>query len=160
MLRELTQLRRALILIGLDDDAATCVTTRTALDSIPALRRRALTYLQANPAQRPTARNVADAIGYSTGAVNRTLEDLAAHQLVIRHSVDGGQHHWQLAGLAMTVGFRTALTSVACPSGSTRSGDPTLDSTEVQILYRLRPSATPGGAGTEEWPPNRQTTVP
>jgi hypothetical protein len=44
----------------------------------------------------PVTRDIADQIDYSTGAVHRTLEDLAALAFAQRESDPGDSHRWQL----------------------------------------------------------------
>jgi DNA-binding MarR family transcriptional regulator len=62
----------------------------------PALRRSVLDSLATNDGVAPVTRDIADQIGYSTGAVHRTLEDVAALAFVQRESDPGGSHRWRL----------------------------------------------------------------
>jgi hypothetical protein len=62
---------------------------KVALDGIPALRRRVLDSLATDEGAAPVTRDISDQIDYSTGAVHRTLEDLAALAFVQRESDPG-----------------------------------------------------------------------
>jgi DNA-binding IclR family transcriptional regulator len=69
---------------------------KVALDGIPALRRRVMDSLAACEGTAPTTRNIADEVGYSTGATHWVLEDLTALELVQRTSDHGGGHRWEI----------------------------------------------------------------
>jgi DNA-binding MarR family transcriptional regulator len=94
--RALAQLTRALQTIGLVSDEIWPLVRKVALDGIPALRRKVLDSLATDEDAAPVTRDIADQIDYSTGAVHRTLEDLAAVALVQRESDPGGGHRWHL----------------------------------------------------------------
>src|SRR5262249_15779550 len=89
-------LARGLKTIGLVSDDIGPLVRKLALDGIPALRRRVLDSLATSQGVPLVTRNIADQIGYSTGAVHRTLEDLAALEPVQRDSDPGGGHRWHL----------------------------------------------------------------
>jgi Bifunctional DNA primase/polymerase, N-terminal/Primase C terminal 1 (PriCT-1) len=93
----LASLLEGLRVIGLDDDTAWRLTTKVALDSMPAQRRLAIEHLQR--IRTTTTKDAAVAIGVPTTTTRRTLEDLAAHGVVLR--TPGGQpgepDTWQLA---------------------------------------------------------------
>lgn len=77
----LDHLLAGLLMLGADRDTAWHVVETAALDSIPELRRAAMTTLLAAKGEMPTAA-VAEAIGYPQKTTERTLEDLAAHGIV------------------------------------------------------------------------------
>lgn len=68
--------------IGLDRGTAWGVVRKAALDCVPALRLETLRRLHGADELSTTA--VADELGYPTGTIRRTLEDLAAHGLANR----------------------------------------------------------------------------
>jgi DNA-binding MarR family transcriptional regulator len=94
--RARAQLRRGLQTIGLVSEEIWPLVRKVALDGIPALRRRVLDSLATYEGGAPVTRDIADQIDYSTGTVHRTLEDLAALELVNRESHNSGGHRWQL----------------------------------------------------------------
>jgi hypothetical protein len=92
----LAGLLEGLRVIGLDDDEAWRLVTKTAFDSMPALRRRTLERLA--KAEHTTTREVAVMLGLPTTTVRRTLEDLAAHGVLEREiGGEGKADHWRLA---------------------------------------------------------------
>ncbi len=93
----LAGLLEGLRVIGLDDDHAWRLTVKTAFDSMPAQRRRAIEYL-AEAASGVATKPAALALGLPTTTVRRTLEDLAAHGIVERQSEGEGQADtWKLS---------------------------------------------------------------
>ena len=95
----LMQLRGGMLALGYSNDAAWDVLVRVAFDSMPKLRRlvfRAL--LVANP---QSTSQVAAKVGHPTRTVNRALEDLWAHSLVLREDKGRGHAHiWTLTPTA------------------------------------------------------------
>jgi hypothetical protein len=90
VLRVLAGLVGGLQAIGTGPVTTWDLVTRTAFDSIPALRLRCLRALLAEDGQTFTA-SVGERISYPTSTARRALDDLAAHGLVVR---DG--HRWGL----------------------------------------------------------------
>jgi hypothetical protein len=80
----LGRLLTALRLIGVPEPDAWRVTVRAGLDSMPALRWRALSHLLAAAAPEKTS-DVAAACDLPTNTTRRVLEDLAAHGVVTRY---------------------------------------------------------------------------
>ncbi len=84
----LARLLDGLDAIGVNRDAGWNVVTRSALDSMPSLRRALLDVLLPEPEPLKTSA-IAVSIGYPTKTTQRGLEDLVAHGLIERWS--GGQ---------------------------------------------------------------------
>jgi hypothetical protein len=84
----LARLLDGLDAIGVDRDVGWNVVTRSALDSMPALRRALLDELLPESAPVKTS-TLAETIGYPSKTTHRALEDLVAHGLVKRRA--GGQ---------------------------------------------------------------------
>ena len=85
--RMLTGLR----LVGVDELEAWRLTTKTELDSMPAVRLRALRYLLAHGDVETTTTDVATELGLPNPTTHRTLSDLAAHGVVARQSQGQGK---------------------------------------------------------------------
>ena len=93
----LVQLWQASGLLGLDQASAWEMVCRVGMDSIPKLRRAALDYLATCPAPATTT-DVAEAVEHPRQTTRRSLEDLTAHQVIVR--TPGGQGRadcWALA---------------------------------------------------------------
>ena len=90
--KQLAGMWQAAGLIGLDTEQAERLIARTAMDSIPQLRRQALEMVYMADGHLTTA-EVAERIARPTRTVHRALEDLEAHALVSR-SVAGKAHVW------------------------------------------------------------------
>jgi DNA-binding MarR family transcriptional regulator len=83
--------------IGCDREEAWDVVIRSALDSMPAIRRSVLDLLIDQEAAESTSQ-IAEALGYPTTTTKRALEDLTAHGLVSRTSQGQGKADlWELA---------------------------------------------------------------
>jgi hypothetical protein len=95
----LASLLEGLRVIGLDDTTAWTLVSKVALDSMPAQRRKVLEHLKT--ARSTTTKEAGALLGLPTTTARRTLEDLAAHGLVIRTpgSEPGEADTWSLAGL-------------------------------------------------------------
>jgi predicted transcriptional regulator len=83
--------------IGLQQRPAWDLLTKVALDCMPDLRRKVLEYLIVTDDKVKTE-EIATRLGYPTQTTRRTLEDLAAHQIVIRHK--GQADMWNLSDWA------------------------------------------------------------
>ena len=89
------RLLEGLRVIGLHDGASWRLVEKTAFDSMPAQRRRAIAYLAETGIA--TTKAAALALGLPT-TVRRTLEDLAANRIVERRSEgEGRADTWQLS---------------------------------------------------------------
>jgi energy-coupling factor transporter ATP-binding protein EcfA2 len=96
----LAQLLAGLHTLGVDEQAAWRVVGTAALDSIPALRRKAMTALLAADGEMTTAA-IAEAIAYPAKTTERTLDDLVAHGVVaVSRRGQGKATTWQLADWA------------------------------------------------------------
>jgi hypothetical protein len=84
--RMLTGLR----LIGVGETAAWKVTVKTGLDSMPAVRLRALRFMLGHDGDASTT-DVATALDLPNPTTHRTLEELAAHGVIARHSQGQGK---------------------------------------------------------------------
>lgn len=91
----LAALLEGLRVIGLDDEHAWQLITKTAFDSMPAQRRRVLELLAET--ETVTTKEAALALGLPTTTARRTLEDLAAHRVVIREEGDGNADIWRFS---------------------------------------------------------------
>jgi hypothetical protein len=87
---QLGLLRVGLRLLGLPDTTAWDVTRKTALDSMPALRRQVLERLVTRDG-RETTSAVAVELDLPTTTVRRVLEDLTAHGVLTRESASKGK---------------------------------------------------------------------
>jgi hypothetical protein len=86
----LRRLLDALAVVGCDEPMAWQVVTKVALDSMEATRRAAVEYVLAAPGP-VTVMVVGETLGYPTSTTRRTLEDLAAHGMVVRQSRGQGK---------------------------------------------------------------------
>jgi hypothetical protein len=86
----LERLLAGLDALGVDRTRAFDVVRRVAMDSVPPLRRRALDWLQVQELPSATSA-VATALDLPTSTTRRVLEDLAAYQLIERHSEGQGR---------------------------------------------------------------------
>lgn len=94
----LRQLLYGLEAIGLETGEALGLVTKTALDSMPQLRRLALEHLAAT--KTATTGEVAAALDHPTNTTRRALEDITAHGLVRREKVGGSKGDlWELSEL-------------------------------------------------------------
>jgi hypothetical protein len=86
--------------IGCDRDQAMVIVTKTALDSIPALRLLCLRALEKH--EDLDTNQVATDARYPTSTTRRALEDLVAHGLVERERQQAANqpHHWHLSEFA------------------------------------------------------------
>src|SRR5262249_46907316 len=80
----LARLLAGMLAIGVEPDAAWTTLTKTGLDCMPALRRLVFDWL-ITYASAPTPDGIASAVGYpsATTTIRRTLQDLAAHGVLI-----------------------------------------------------------------------------
>ena len=101
--RCLAQLLAGVKVIGVPVDERRALIRKAALDSIPALRRRALEMLSAAGAPIKTS-DVAKELDHPTVTVRRSLEELAAHGVLRRHSGGSGNADmWELTDWAATI---------------------------------------------------------
>ena len=97
LVRALAQLLGGLAAIGVEVAERRCLIRKTALDSIPATRRRILEVLSLVTAKIDT-RAVAKELGYPTVTARRALEDLTAHGVVECESMgQGTASRWGLS---------------------------------------------------------------
>jgi len=113
----LDRLRGGLDAIGCERADAWQVVTKTALDSIPALRLAVLDTLYAEDDLDTNA--LATAVLHPAVTTRRALEDLTAHGLVVRRRGEGEKdpHRWSLATFA-----RERMGAFPEMSSNTRSG--------------------------------------
>jgi hypothetical protein len=122
----LSQTRRGLDALGCAPAVADDVERRVGLDSIPALKRRAIEYLATTPTIRPTARTVAEAFGYPTATILETLEDLNAYDVVERYAHQRADDDtWSLSAWARplldSIGLAPAAEPARAPLADDRS---------------------------------------
>lgn len=86
----LLRLWNGLRAIGCDAGTAWALTTKAAMDSMPALRRRALEYLVSRDAAASTP-EIAVQVEHPTTTTRRALEDLAAHGILVRAPQGAGK---------------------------------------------------------------------
>ena len=77
----LERLLAGLDVIGIDRETALAIIEKTALDSVPPIRRKVYEALASGPR---TTREVATAIKLPTSTTRRALEDITAHHLASR----------------------------------------------------------------------------
>jgi hypothetical protein len=95
LLSVLMALTRALWAIGVPDEEVQRLIVNVALDAMTKARRAVVDLMaRARPGTLWSAAQVADAVGLPTSAVAHTLEDLAAHGVVERHSDANSPHRW------------------------------------------------------------------
>lgn len=104
--KQLGQLWRACGMLGLDEYQSWEAVRRAGLDSIPKLRRAVITYLgRMGGVPQPTTA-VAQAVDHPSRTTRRSLEDLAAHQMVERtddsYGTDRVTYSWALSARALT----------------------------------------------------------
>jgi len=107
----LERMLAGLRVIGVDHEEAWRVVVKVGLDSMPALRRKAIELLLTSGGDQRKTSEIATACGLPTSTTLRVLEDLAAHAVIQRYS-GGGQgkaDHWQIA--AWTAAQYQAATS-------------------------------------------------
>jgi hypothetical protein len=92
----LASLLEGLRIVGLEDATAWRLVAKVALDSMPAARRKVLEHLVS--ATSTTTKDAATVLGLPTTTARRTLEDLAAHGVVVRQSGgEGKADTWSLS---------------------------------------------------------------
>ncbi len=100
IIKQLGQLWKACGMLGLDEDASWAVVRRAGLDSVPKLRRAVIDCLGGEGDVLPTT-GVARAVRHPARTTLRTLGDLDAHGLVVRHTeVQGARrviYSWELS---------------------------------------------------------------
>jgi energy-coupling factor transporter ATP-binding protein EcfA2 len=97
----LARLLQGLCAIGLDRQEAHEVVVKTALDSMPTLRRKLLVELFHATGERMDTTELGQATLHPTTTTKRSLEDLTAHRLVERHPQgEGKPHEWCLTEFA------------------------------------------------------------
>lgn len=112
----LARLLDGLDAIGCDREQARATVTKSALDSVPALRLAVLVTLEAEDDLDTNA--IAEAVRHPAQTTRRALEDLVAHRLIeVERQGEGKAHRWRLSAFA-----RERLASVPDLSSSTRSG--------------------------------------
>jgi hypothetical protein len=97
IVKGLTQLWRAAGCLGLEPASAWEMVLWVGLDSIPKLRRSVLDFLERRATPASTT-EIAEAVEHPTQTTRRTLEDLTAHRVTVRHP--GGEGHadrWALS---------------------------------------------------------------
>ena len=93
----LNHLLAGLLSLGADRDTAWSVVSAAALDSIPALRRKAMSVLLAAKGEVRLSQ-VAEMIGYPQKTTERTLDDLVAHKVAVVHRHGSGTATtWQIS---------------------------------------------------------------
>jgi hypothetical protein len=146
----LRRLYAGLLILGLDRETAWPLVRKTGLDCMPKLRRSAFDILL-NAADWAKTADVAATAGYPTTTARRSLEDLAAHGVVIRKSASGrGQADlWQLsdASRAQYAAFFPEMSNPEGKEGGSSSKDPyTID---MDISGKSHYSPPPCGESTE-----------
>jgi hypothetical protein len=99
LVKMLDRLLAGLDVIGCERRHAWEIVTKVARDSAPALRMVLDTLVATGEPMKTSA--VAEVVRHPTGTTRRTLEDLTAHHVVLRHA--GGQGKadtWELSGFA------------------------------------------------------------
>lgn len=96
MVGVLLRLLNALRALGVDDGTAWDVLTKTALDSMPSIRRKVMDVLARLDEDAPTS-DVAQAIGYPAKTTHRALEDLAVHGVLTRRPGPRNGDVWSLS---------------------------------------------------------------
>ncbi|MFI5035944.1 MAG: hypothetical protein ACHQFZ_07055 [Acidimicrobiales bacterium] len=92
---ELVQLRRGLTWIGVEPSRIDHLLTKVALDGMFKTRRAIVNHFaEVGDDLRPTSRDVAAYLRLPTPTVNRVLDDLAAHCVVVRAGT-GGAYTWR-----------------------------------------------------------------
>jgi transcription initiation factor IIE alpha subunit len=86
--------------IGVTADVVRPLIFKIALDCMPAIRRAVFSKLVHDEHKWETP-ELATKLGYPTQTTRRTLEDLTAHGLIIRHK-NGQADQWNLSDLAST----------------------------------------------------------
>jgi DNA-binding transcriptional ArsR family regulator len=105
----LTRLYGGMMAIGVDEQVAKALLLKVGLDCMPALRRKIFALLVTDGEKFET-QEVADALGYPPPTARRTLEDLAAHGIVSRHTGEGKSHRWNISDMAYEL-YRQAITA-------------------------------------------------
>ncbi len=146
----LRRLYAGLIVLGLDRETAWPIVRKTGLDCMPKLRRSAFDILLSASDWTKTA-DIAATAGYPTTTARRSLEDLAAHGVVIRKSAGGrGQADlWQLsdASRAQYAAFFPEMSKRGSEEeGSSFKNPYTID---MDISGKSQDSAPPCGESTE-----------
>jgi hypothetical protein len=107
--KQMCCLEVALEVLGHDEESALAIVRRVGADSVPPTRVSVLRHLMAGEARQITA-DVATALNMPTKTAHRVLEDLAALQLVERHS--GGQgraDEWEMSDDAVSKWMEAGL---------------------------------------------------
>jgi len=95
--RTLAQLVGGMTVAGVSADERRRLARKVGFDCIPALRRRALETL-ATSVEPKSTNNIAEALDHPVATVRRSLEDLAAHHVLVRSPNGPGKtHFWELS---------------------------------------------------------------
>jgi Bifunctional DNA primase/polymerase, N-terminal len=111
----LERLLAGLDVIGIERETAMQIVEKTALDSVPPIRRKV--YEELAGGRPKTTREVAAAADLPTTTVRRALEDITAHGLATRNRVknddgkDGRDDEWTQVELAIFAAPKTAPTT-------------------------------------------------
>ena len=104
----LARLFAGLKIIGVERQPAWALLQKVALDCMTDLRRKVFEHLMQHYDAKLSTPEIAAALGYPTITANRSLEDMAAHGIVIRHTASQGKsHRWNISDWALNL-YRTA----------------------------------------------------
>ena len=97
----LMRLLAGLKIIGVNHDHAWELLMKVGLDCMPKMRRNVFMYLMDNEELHLEGKEIADKLGYPTTTVSHTLEDMAAHHIIVRHAGSRGHSHsWKISDWA------------------------------------------------------------
>jgi hypothetical protein len=105
--------------IGVPTDQRWTMLQSLALDCVPQLRRKILTYLVNLPSESwADTSSISIALDYPTTTVRRGLEDLGGHGIVVRSKIGKGQSDtWQISSYCRDL-VKTAFPDATVPDNS------------------------------------------
>lgn len=114
--KQLGQIVRGSLAIGMSEEAAVAAALRVARDSIPPMRLACLEYVREHPG--PSSRAVAKGIGRPSTSTDRTLQSLHAIGLIEKDDTSAGAWAWYVTDLTDS----RAYDLIGCPGNVSTGG--------------------------------------
>jgi hypothetical protein len=144
--KQLAKLFAGLMYIGCTEDEAWPLLARVTLDSMPAVRRKALDHLYKHP--DTTTSSVGAGIGLPTTTARRALEDLYCHEVLERSGGGKQQFKWRMT--AKVQGSWPAVPANSPPPGPEKSVGTEPTGTAQREFAGTDPSGEPDEAPDQD----------